>query len=237
MVPNPVIYAHKCYADSLYVTEPLSDGIEHQDVNLDIGIVRAQARRCKETRKNTYSNQQGVIACILENLQNDDVSGIRTYIELSHQKGSSSWLSVLPIESEGFSLNKTDFRDAILLRYNLPIANLPLTCVCGKSFNPDHSMMCKTGGFISARHNDIRDNLCAMPMIYTNNTLIFTAGITDIDATIMKIALADRIQLLHALVLGHYSYGCVLMCNVTQQTLNEPYTTLDKDDMTASSVR
>ncbi len=37
---------------------------------------------------------------------------------IAAQKGSSSWLSALPLKSLGYCLNKKDFRDSLLLRYN-----------------------------------------------------------------------------------------------------------------------
>ena len=36
---------------------------------------------------------------------------------LAAQRGNSSWLSALPMQSYGYSLNKKDFRDGICLRY------------------------------------------------------------------------------------------------------------------------
>jgi len=36
--------------------------------------------------------------------------------DLSKEKGSSSWLSVLPLEEHGFYLHKGEFRDALCLQ-------------------------------------------------------------------------------------------------------------------------
>ena len=30
-------------------------------------------------------------------------------------------------------------------------------CVCGDNFDTDHAMICKKGGFITMRHNELRD--------------------------------------------------------------------------------
>ena len=38
-------------------------------------------------------------------------------MDLLGEKGSSSWLSVLPLKDQGFNLNKRAFRDALNLRY------------------------------------------------------------------------------------------------------------------------
>ena len=73
------------------------------------------------------------------------------------KRGASSWLSALPIKSCGFALHKTEFRDAICLRYNWTPERLPTQCACGKSFSITHAMDCHCGGFPTSRHNEIRD--------------------------------------------------------------------------------
>ena len=73
------------------------------------------------------------------------------------EKGASKWLSGLPLKEAGFRLNKLEFRDAIALRYDLSVPRLPDICACGNEFTCDHAMICKTGGFISLRHNELRD--------------------------------------------------------------------------------
>ena len=34
---------------------------------------------------------------------------------------------------------------------------MPLQCICGLPFGVDHAMQCKRGGYISHRHNEVRD--------------------------------------------------------------------------------
>ena len=35
-------------------------------------------------------------------------------------------------------------------------------CECGNSFNVEHALSCRKGGFPSLRHNEIRDTLCSL---------------------------------------------------------------------------
>ncbi len=65
--------------------------------------------------------------------------------------------SALPLKEQGFNLNKKEFRDAVKLRYDWPIDDIPSICVCGDIFTVDHAMICKRGGFVIMRHNELRD--------------------------------------------------------------------------------
>ena len=73
------------------------------------------------------------------------------------EKGSSSWLGVIPLGEQGFTLNKWEFRDAISLRYNKPKPDLPANCPCGQRFDITHALNCKRGGFVIMRHNNVLD--------------------------------------------------------------------------------
>ena len=56
-----------------------------------------------------------------------------------------------------YVLNKQQFWDSIRLRYGWAIPGLPASCLCGESFNVQHAMSCKKGGFVTLRHNEVRD--------------------------------------------------------------------------------
>ena len=78
-------------------------------------------------------------------------------LEFSREKGSSAWLSALPLESLGYTLNKAQFRDALCLRFGWALTNVPQFCGCGSKNSIDHSLICKKGGYVSIRHDNIRD--------------------------------------------------------------------------------
>ena len=110
-------------------------------------------------------------------------------ILLLSAKGSSSWLTTLPLKRHGFWLSKRDFRDALALRYDWMLENTPLTCVCGHDFTPDHAMVCAFGGFPTIRHNELRDiigdlltevghNVAIEPLLKPLNGEVFRARST-----------------------------------------------------------
>lgn len=73
------------------------------------------------------------------------------------ERGASSLLNVFPMSDMDFTLNKREFRDAVKLSYDWPIPECPSICVCGANFSVDHAMVCKRGGIVIQRHNELRD--------------------------------------------------------------------------------
>ena len=84
-------------------------------------------------------------------------SSLQFAMELVQEKGSSTWLTSLPIKEFGFSLHKSAFLDAVCFRYNWLPSRIPSHCACGQLFSIDHSLSCPKGAFCSIRHNEIRD--------------------------------------------------------------------------------
>ena len=80
-------------------------------------------------------------------------------VNLASEKGASSWLTSLPLKEFGYILNKQQFADALALRYNLNMKDCPKTCACGKSNSVNHALICKLGGFVTMRHNWLRDTV------------------------------------------------------------------------------
>lgn len=83
-------------------------------------------------------------------------------VKLAQEKGASSWLNVLPIQEHGICLHKSDFRDALALRYGWTPSELPAHCPCGKNFTIEHALSCAKGGFPTLRHNELRDTTAVL---------------------------------------------------------------------------
>ena len=77
--------------------------------------------------------------------------------EANSMVGASNWLTNLPIKELGYELNKEQFQDALRIRYSWSLPRLPTECVCGSRFDIAHALSCKKGGFVTLRHNEIRD--------------------------------------------------------------------------------
>ncbi len=88
----------------------------------------------------------------------DKQSGeIKRSLQQITEPGASSWLGALPLTEYGFNLNKGEFQDALCIRYAKPLNNLPDTCPCGSRFSTTHALNCHKGGFVNARHDNIRN--------------------------------------------------------------------------------
>ena len=61
---------------------------------------------------------------------------MKPYVKHACDKaGAGSWLNALPIQEQNLDLNKQEFKDALRLRYNIPLKkkstnNLSLRCTC-----------------------------------------------------------------------------------------------------------
>ena len=72
--------------------------------------------------------------------------------DLAKEKGSSTWLTALPLVEHSFTLNKDAFHDALALRYSWTPSKMPSMCTCGSKFWVEHALSCAKGGFPSIRH-------------------------------------------------------------------------------------
>ena len=133
--------------------DPLKKVIIEQNLELPHKITETQMRSRNEVRKlkRDQSKQDA------ERLKQSLSTSLQRSMDLTQEKGASTWLTTLPIREFGFNLHKGAFLDALALRYNWQPSRTPTTCACGRNFSVDHALSCPKGGFPSIRHNEIRD--------------------------------------------------------------------------------
>ena len=138
-------------AASLEITAPLTDIIISQESKLP------DAAPVNLIRANVDKRNKELLASKVKHIEDTSTPEINRDIDQASEKGASTWLNVIPLEENGFSLTKVEFRDAISIRYNKRLRNLPSKCPCGSNFDITHALNCKRGGYVIMRHNNIRD--------------------------------------------------------------------------------
>ena len=134
-------------------TVTLTDAIMNQQKFLPPGY----SETSKDARLNIRASRRKRQSDSLEDLRSRMTIDHKRANEICCEVGASNWLTALPIEDKGFALNKRELWDAVCLRYGWPISRLPSMCACGAAFNISHALSCKKGGFVSQRHNELRD--------------------------------------------------------------------------------
>ena len=137
---NPCTKAPVSYEASRRISAPLARQIIEQKWQLpdedEVKNIKSDVER--ENHINIKQKSKNLFETVSPSL--------RRAMELSQEKGSSSWLNVIPLKEMGFDLSKREFRDALHLRYDWSIPDKPAVCVCGDNFDTDHAMISKKGG-------------------------------------------------------------------------------------------
>ena len=82
---------------------------------------------------------------------------LKKCISLAAGKGASAVFNTCPQEQYGFAFKgKRDFNDICRMRYHLPLLCMPEKCVCGERYSLDHSQICRCGGLVNERHDDVK---------------------------------------------------------------------------------
>ena len=124
--------------------------------------VTDEGRTAEDLKEECANQKRAALKTRREQIDSGVPQNAMPFVAQARDTCASSWLNALPIQEQGFVLNKDEFCDALRLRYNLALQNLPSKCVCGDSFNVSHALTCKRGGFVSQRHDNIRDLLTVL---------------------------------------------------------------------------
>ena len=134
------------YSNSLKITQKLCDVIVQKTEDRE----QFTKQKIKAERSKRYQQQLDEIRLRMSADQKRQNEAIQ-------ESGSYNWLTTLPIKEFGYDLNKEQFWDALRIRYNWELPRMPTLCACGAKFDLPHALSCKKGGFVSMRHNEVRD--------------------------------------------------------------------------------
>ena len=142
------------YQNSRHVTENLVSRIVNQHQPAESMENDAHQRVTQIIRTGKAQREDDKLAYVKSTLDPKKMK----ILEAISEKGASNWLTTMPIREHGFYLNKQEFWDSIRTRYGIALTRLPSQCAaCGVPFNVEHAFSCKYGGFVTIRHNEIRD--------------------------------------------------------------------------------
>ena len=150
---NPVRITSREYAYSVAVTKDHVSLINQQDpdiTKLDMGKIKEKKEELRKQKEEFLSQRFKV-------LHKESDHQLKNHLDQAREKGASTWLSTLPLKDLNYVLNRQEFQDSIRLRYGWKIQGVPSKCACGNVNSIYHALDCKLGGYVSMRHNAIRD--------------------------------------------------------------------------------
>ena len=152
-ISNPCVIAADTYQFSRHVAGPIVEYILNQLPSLSQHVLTRQHNIFQDLVR----VKRRALADVAKNIYQQCPSDLQHIIDCLQEKGSSSWLTSLPIDQHGFVLHKGDFNDALCLRYGWTPPRLPSHCVCGSDFSISHAFSCPHGALPTIRHNNVRD--------------------------------------------------------------------------------
>ncbi len=156
-IPGLSDLAVREYSTSVLVTKNLVDTMRTQrsSENYNEDVFTQELNQVLQQRSAGYKDCQ-------ENLLKTLDKHTSRLLEQASEAGSSNWLSCLPLKRYGFILSKSEFRESLRIRYGKDLTGTPSNCACGSKFDVTHALNCPRGGFITIRHNEVRDFLAQM---------------------------------------------------------------------------
>ena len=141
---NPVETANFEYESSIKITGNLTSIIYHQENTWE----NYNEERVKETISKVKGEKEKRFLQEFESIKAQVNDEMKTNLDLAREKGSGTWLTALPIQALGYTLNRQEFRDSLCLRYGWKIPNTPFHCACGKKNDVNHALINVYEGWI-----------------------------------------------------------------------------------------
>ena len=158
-ITNPMVDAPQAHKEAMMITRPLVDILLGSPATPSTAFA-AQLEVITATRKAHNKHVHDRAVSLRESLPDGSTTALS--MRWAQEHGASTWLTALPLTAHGFNLTRREFLDALCLRYGWTPANLPSLCSCGRNFTVEHALSCMRGGYISLRHNEVRDLLAEL---------------------------------------------------------------------------
>jgi hypothetical protein len=156
---NPTRTAPDCFTASEACTKLLARSLRKGQA-LDSNL---HSRQAAVERRKTRKAREAAEETALAALTAEAPSSVKR--RLVRAKETGTWLTTTPNRLNGTELSADEFRDSLRLRLGLAPLNLPAKCDgCGETFSVGHALICKQGGLVTLRHNDVAaewHHLCA----------------------------------------------------------------------------
>ena len=125
-ITNPTSLSSIEFDSSISIASPLSSLIASQCEDYSFESYEAQINAKKSAQQQQYSKA----TTSASTLKNSVPESLQRAMDLTQEKGASSWLTALPLEELNLSLHKGAFRDAVALRSSPPTALVDQTSPC-----------------------------------------------------------------------------------------------------------
>ena len=149
-INNPTKESMYAFKASEHITAPLVALILAQETNQ---VQRNDHQKVKHLVKR---RKQELLKECAEEIKAQLNLKLQRSLSLAQEKGSSAWLSVLPVAEHGFLLHEGSSTMHCAYVTDEPCTT-PESCNCGDPFSVDHAMICHMRGIPTIRHNKIGD--------------------------------------------------------------------------------
>jgi hypothetical protein len=138
-------------ANSKRHVEPLSSLIVEGATQLAPDTLSKMASNKKQIKAET----QAIHIARADRIREQLSEKAQRHMDCAREKGASAIWTATPDKRLGFTFSRSAFTDMIRLRFGIRLQRLYEICGCGKTNSIDHAQICKTGGFIHGRHDNI----------------------------------------------------------------------------------
>lgn len=140
---NPTAVANEQFESSHTIMFPLVLQILEMKYGMEDDLYSEMKSKKVEITQRRRTKHKSTASDLLNHLNGK----LKRNVQFAQDKEVFIWLTSLPLENHGFALSRSEFQDAIALRYSWVPDCLPLSCACDAPFSVEHVLSCPKGAF------------------------------------------------------------------------------------------